>query len=37
MFGNKMPLAEIFTDWDTKDTLPSIRKDGKYKIKKHIY
>lgn len=33
IFRSKMQVAERFTDWVTKEVLPSIRKYGEYKIK----
>ena len=30
MFSSKLPTAEKFTDWVTKDVLPAIRKHGGY-------
>lgn len=30
IFGSKLPTAEKFTDWVTKEILPSIRKSGVY-------
>lgn len=30
IFGSKLPTAEKFTDWVTKDILPAIRKSGVY-------
>ena len=30
IFGSKLPTAEKFTDWVTKEILPSIRKGGVY-------
>lgn len=30
IFGSKLPTAEKFTDWVTKEILPSIRKTGVY-------
>lgn len=32
-FGSKLPTAEKFTDWVTKEVLPTIRKTGGYKMK----
>ena len=34
VFGSKLPTAEKFTDWVTKEVLPSIRKTGGYALPK---
>lgn len=34
VFSSKLPTAEKFTDWVTKEVLPSIRKTGGYALPK---
>lgn len=34
VFSSKLPAAEKFTDWVTKDVLPTIRKNGMYQLPK---
>lgn len=34
VFSSKLPAAEKFTDWVTKDVLPTIRKNGMYLLPK---
>ena len=36
IFGSKLPTAEKFTDWVTKDILPAIRKSGVYMTDKAL-
>lgn len=36
MLRSRMPTAEDFTEWITHDVLPSIRKYGKYVLKKEL-